>query len=256
MSINLKENLDEINQIKENNNNLNNNNNKENNNNNINENNNNHNKNKFSKEDKIRLLISFLNENGFEKFENNSIHLLKRLKELISEGNSDLIIKYFSEAISLIPIKAPLYSIILVKLNESEIFTKILENLTNKINESKNGILILRIFRFFIECVINSLISEENLYKFIDNIIKENNLELLNYILRCVILIYDKNKKNSILEKIVSKIFENHIFNNESKDKIWKLINNYIILNKEEKIKGFYYNYSLDKNEIKVSNII
>ena len=259
MSINLKENSDENNSIKENNTNSNNINNKENNNNNnINENNNNNNnsnnKNKFSKEDKIRLLISFLNENGFEKFENNSTHLLKRLKELLSEGNSDLIIKYFSEAIALIPIKAPLYSIILVKLNESEIFHKILENLTNKINESKNGILILRIIRFFIECVINSLISEENLYKFIDNIIKDNNLELLNYILRCVILIYDKNKKNSILDKIVSKIFENHIFNNESKDKIWKLINNYIILNKEEKINGFYYNYSLDKNEIKLSN--
>lgn len=99
----------------------------------------------LTEENKLMLLISLINDNGKEKLIPSIEKLTNRVVSLSSTLSQE-IVSYFTEAISLVPLKSEIYATVLLTLRSThaELVLIILSKITGSLSQPQRSVLLNR----------------------------------------------------------------------------------------------------------------
>ena len=216
--------------------------------------------------DKILILLTYILEDGVNKYKDNFDRLIIRLNEYYDTNKVD-IINYFTKVIMYLPTQTTIYSNALYSYSKPDITNEIFKKLIEELNKTKNSFIYIRVFIFIFGLIHFNIFPNQYLIDFVQENITKNNINLLNILLISIFLIYRKNNGYQFLEEIIKKIYESNVI---SKDElILKTLYNYSINIDENIIKdgnnfeGFFLqdikkeeNMDNNKNNITLNNIL
>ena len=203
----------------------------------------------LSPDTKIRLLLSLINDDGFDKFEKSFNKLITRFSEFYGLFSQN-IINYLTKSILFIPLKTKIYTYAIYQFNKNDITKQVFEEIIKYLIENNNDYFpLLRAFIFFIQCTIMKIIPENNYLDYIKNCIDKKNNSAIWYIIKSIVIIYDKNNDYEIIKKSIELIKDSNLLKDNL---LYETIYNYLIVDNETKIRGCYLN--IKENKISFDN--
>ena len=216
--------------------------------------------------DKILILLTYILEDGVNKYKDNFDRLIIRLNEYYDTNKVD-IINYFTKVIMYLPTQTTIYSNALYSYSKPDITNEIFKKLIEELNKTKNSFVYIRVFIFIFGLIHFNIFPNQYLIDFVQENITKNNINLLNILLISTFLIYRKNNGYQFLEEIIKKIYESNVISKD--DLILKTLYNYSINIDENMIKdgnnfeGFFLqdikkeeNMDINNNNITLNNIL
>ena len=201
---------------------------------------------------KIRLLLALINDDGFEKFDKAFNKLITRFNEFYDLYSND-IIHYLTQAILYIPLKTKIYAFAIYKFNKNDITKQVFEQINKKKKKSNDCFCLLRIFIFYIQCTILKIIPEKDYLNYIEKCINKKNNSSLWYIIKSIVMLYNKNDNYEIIEKTIKLINDSYLLKDSL---LWKIIYDYFNDNNKS-IKGCHLDIKEEENiEFDSSNLI
>ena len=201
---------------------------------------------------KIRLLLALINDDGFEKFDKAFNKLITRFNEFYDLYSND-IIHYLTQAILYIPLKTKIYAFAIYKFNKNDITKQVFEQINNHLLKNNDCFCLLRIFIFYIQCTILKIIPENDYLNYIEKCINKKNNSSLWYIIKSIVMLYNKNDNYEIIEKTIKLINDSYLLKDSL---LWKIIYDYFNDNNKS-IKGCYLDIKEEENiEFDSSNLI
>ena len=190
----------------------------------------------LSPDTKIRLLLSLINDDGFDKFEKSFNKLITRFSEFYGLFSQN-IINYLTKSILFIPLKTKIYTYAIYQFNKNDITKQVFEEIIKYLIENNNDYFpLLRAFIFFIQCTIMKIIPENNYLDYIKNCIEKKNNSAIWYIIKSIVIIYDKNNDYEIIKKSIELIKDSNLLKDNL---LYETIYNYLIVDNETKIRAF-----------------
>ena len=184
--------------------------------------------------DKILILLTYILEDGVNKYKDNFDRLIIRLNEYYDTNKVD-IINYFTKVIMYLPTQTTIYSNALYSYSKPDITNEIFQKLIGELNKTKNSFVFIRVLIFIFGLIHFDVFPNEYLKDFIQENISKNNNNLLNILLISIFLIYRKNNGYQFLEEIIKIIYESNII--PQNELILKTLYNYSINTDENMIK-------------------
>ena len=184
--------------------------------------------------DKILILLTYILEDGVNKYKDNFDRLIIRLNEYYDTNKVD-IINYFTKVIMYLPTQTTIYSNALYLYSKPDITNEIFKKLIGELNKTKNSFVFIRVLIFIFGLIHFDVFPNEYLKDFIQENISKNNNNLLNILLISIFLIYRKNNGYQFLEEIIKIIYESNII--PQNELILKTLYNYSINTDENMIK-------------------
>ena len=216
--------------------------------------------------DKILILLTYILEDGVNKYKDNFDRLIIRLNEYYDTNKVD-IINYFTKVIMYLPTQTTIYSNALYSYSKPDITNEIFKKLIEELNKTKNSFVYIRVFIFIFGLIHFNIFPNQYLIDVVQENITKNNINLLNILLISTFLIYRKNNGYQFLEEIIKKIYESNVISKD--DLILKTLYNYSINIDENMIKdgnnfeGFFLqdikkeeNMDINNNNITLNNIL
>jgi hypothetical protein len=201
---------------------------------------------------KIRLLLALINDDGFEKFDKAFNKLITRFNEFYDLYSND-IIHYLTQAILYIPLKTKIYAFAIYKFNKNDITKQVFEQINNHLLKNNDCFCLLRIFIFYIQCTILKIIPEKDFLNFIEKCINNKNNSSLWYIIKSIVMLYNKNENCEIIEKTLKLINDSYLLKDSL---LWKIIYDYFN-DTNKSIKGCFLDIKEEENiEFDSSNLI
>ena len=201
---------------------------------------------------KIRLLLALINDDGFDKFDKAFNKLITRFNEFYDLYSND-IIHYLTQAILYIPLKTKIYAFAIYKFNKNDITKKVFEQINNYLLKNNDCFCLLRIFIFYIQCTILKIIPEKDFLNFIEKCINNKNNSSLWYIIKSIVMLYNKNENCEIIEKTLKLINDSYLLKDSL---LWKIIYDYFN-DTNKSIKGCFLDIKEEENiEFDSSNLI
>ena len=139
--------------------------------------------------DKICILLTYIFEEGINKYKDNFDKLIVRLNEFYDTNKVD-IINYFTKVIMYLPTQTTIYSNALYIYSKSDITNEIFKKLVEELAKTKNCFIFIRVFIFIFGLIHFNVIPNQYLIDFILENIAKKNTNLLNLLLISIILIY------------------------------------------------------------------
>ena len=208
--------------------------------------------NEIKGKDKIRILLTYIFEDGISKYKDNFDKLISRLNELYDTNKVD-IINYFTKVVMYLPNQTPIYSNALHIYSKSDITNEILKKLVEELNKTKNCFVFFRTFIFIFGLIYYGIIPNQYLIDFIEEVIAKKNINLLKIIIISIFLIYRRDNIYKFLEQVINLIQKSGIISQDNI--IFKTLYNYSssmdedMQNAQGKFNGFYIDEI--KSEIK-----
>ena len=201
---------------------------------------------------KIRLLLALINDDGFDKFDKAFNKLITRFNEFYDLYSND-IINYLTQAILYIPLKTKIYAFAIYKFNKNDITKQVFEQINNHLLKNNDYFCLLRIFIFYIQCTILKIIPENDYLNFVENCINNKNNSSLWYIIKSIVMLYNKNDNYEIIEKTIKLINDSDLLKDSL---LWEIIYDYFNDN-NKLIKGCFLDIKEEENiEFDSSNLI
>ena len=201
---------------------------------------------------KIRLLLALINDDGFDKFDKAFNKLITRFNEFYDLYSND-IVHYLTQAILYIPLKTKIYAFAIYKFNKNDITKKVFEQINNYLLKNNDCFCLLRIFIFYIQCTILKIIPEKDFLNFIEKCINNKNNSSLWYIIKSIVMLYNKNENCEIIEKTLKLINDSYLLKDSL---LWKIIYDYFN-DTNKSIKGCFLDIKEEENiEFDSSNLI
>ena len=201
---------------------------------------------------KIRLLLALINDDGFDKFDKAFNKLITRFNEFYDLYSND-IINYLTQAILYIPLKTKIYAFAIYKFNKNDITKQVFEQINNHLLKNNDCFCLLRIFIFYIQCTILKIIPEKDFLNFIEKCINNKNNSSLWYIIKSIVMLYNKNENCEIIEKTLKLINDSYLLKDSL---LWKIIYDYFN-DTNKSIKGCFLDIKEEENiEFDSSNLI
>ena len=213
--------------------------------------------NEIKAKDKISILLTYIFEDGINKYNDNFEKLIVRLNEFYDTNKVD-IINYFTKVIMYLPTQTTIYSNALYSYAKHDITNEILQKLTEELNKTKNGFIFIRVFIFIFGLIHFNIIPNQHLIDFIQESISKQNVNLLNLLIISIFLIYRKDNEYQFLSQAINNIYVANII--PQNELILKILYNYSINNDESiqkdgnNFNGFFIKDI--KSEEKVENNI
>ena len=91
----------------------------------------------LSPDTKIRLLLSLINDDGFDKFEKSFTKLITRFSEFYGLFSQN-IINYLTKSILFIPLKTKIYTYAIYQFNKNDITKQVFEEIIKYLIENNN----------------------------------------------------------------------------------------------------------------------
>ena len=184
--------------------------------------------------DKICILLTYIFEEGINKYKDNFDKLIVRLNEFYDTNKVD-IINYFTKVIMYLPTQTTIYSNALYIYSKSDITNEIFKKLVEELAKTKNCFIFIRVFIFIFGLIHFNVIPNQYLIDFILENIAKKNTNLLNLLLISIILIYKKDNDYKFLEQSIKIIYESNVISQDSL--LLKPLNEYLVNTEENMIK-------------------
>ena len=214
--------------------------------------------NEIKAKDKISILLTYIFEEGINKYNDNFEKLIVRLNEFYDTNKVD-IINYFTKVIMYLPTQTTIYSNALYSYAKHDITNGILKKLIEELNKTKNCFIYIRVFIFIFGLIHFNVIPNQYFIDFIQESISKQNINLLNLLIISISLIYRKDNEYQFLSQAINNIYESNIV--PKNELILKVLYNYSINNDESiqkdgnNFNGFYIK-DIKKEEKVENNII
>ena len=190
--------------------------------------------NEIKPKDKISILLTYIFEEGINKYKDNFEKLILRLNEFYDTNKVD-IINYFTKVIMYLPTQTTIYSNCLYFYSKDDITNGIFTKLIEELNKTKNGFIYIRVFIFLFGLIHFNVIPNQYLNDFIQECISKKNGNILYLLIISIFLIYRKDNDYQFLSQNISTIYESNII--PQNDIILKTLYIYSINNDENMVK-------------------
>ena len=218
---------------------------------------------KLNPNDKIRILLTYIFEEGINKYKDNFDKLITRLNEFYDTNKID-IINYFTKVIMYLPTQTTIYSNALYTYSKPDIINEIFKKLIEELNKTKNGFIFIRTFIFIFGLIHFDVLQNQYLINFVQECITKKNSNLIYLLLLSIFLTYRKNNNYQFLGQIIKIIYDSNIISQNELP--LKILYNYSICTDENMHKdensfdGFFIEDiknedNMDKNFEGVNNI-
>ena len=165
--------------------------------------------------DKIAILLTYIFEEGINKYKDNFDKLIIRLNEFYDTNKVD-IINYFTKVIMYLPTQTTIYSNALYIYSKPDITNEIFKKLVEELTKTKNCFIFIRVFIFIFGLIHFNVIPNQYLIDFIKENILKRNINLLNLLLISIILIYRKDNGYQFLQESINIIYESDVISQNS----------------------------------------
>ena len=127
--------------------------------------------------DKILILLTYILEDGVNKYKDNFDRLIIRLNEYYDTNKVD-IINYFTKVIMYLPTQTTIYSNALYSYSKPDITNEIFKKLIEELNKTKNSFIYIRVFIFIFGLIHFNIFPNQYLIDFVQENITKNNINL------------------------------------------------------------------------------
>ena len=186
--------------------------------------------NKMNPNDKIRILLTYIFEEGINKYKDNFDRLIIRLNEYYDTNKID-IIHYFTKVIMYLPTQTTIYSNALYTYSKPDIINDIFKRLVEELNKTKNSFIFIRTYIFIFGLIHFGILPNQYLKDFIIESICKKESNLIYILLISIFLSYRKNNNYQFLGEIINIIYNSNIISKN--DLILKILYNYSITSDE-----------------------